>query len=135
MESPFSETAFDPTDIAGCRRFFEMVIGQLDELHAPVVEEVQKFLANLNPEILKSLEEKKAFVWMLNQVLNRLNQRVECPSCSEPAILGAGALGTAAHGAFRFGHYQGERIRHGSSTILPKLVLVDPKPDARTEIH
>lgn len=61
--------------------------------------------------------------------LRDLNLRVACQKDDEPAVLRCYAEGTNPNGSFKFEHKSGDR--HGGTTIVPLLRLVDAPEKSR----
>lgn len=116
-----SKATFD----GGFRPVFQTADEYLNAVLLPAVEFVQAFFdgRELNEGTLVANQE---LVAGLGKLLERLDKRVECPSCEEPAIPRC-ELTTSPTGVFRFDHYEkGRRMRHGAKTSLNDVRLIDP---------
>jgi hypothetical protein len=71
------------------RSFFDVLNGQLDEATKLVSDELQNFLTDDAKGSFSTPEEKISFADALRHLLNRLQLRVKCEKCGEPAILEA----------------------------------------------
>jgi hypothetical protein len=102
----------------------------LDLNQRPSIDALQQYLTSLQGRRFASGDDAKRFVVHLNRVLDRIDRRLECPHCSEPAILRVDQ--SRGKDLIRFQHPEGRRkSRHGQTTGLPLLVLTTRPPDRR----
>jgi hypothetical protein len=116
----------DDIDYHGILQAFH---SQIRQAHAPTKEELEVFLARLEGRSFGSLAENQRFAAELQQLLNALGLRVQCPTCGQPARIRCASSGRAKSGAFQFNHAGGQKVtNHGGSTKLPPLKLVPAQP-------
>lgn len=114
------------------RELFSEMDTQIDFFHHPIIQNLQVLLDSLAGKSFGSLEANEAIARSIQKMLLRLQLRVECPKCHEPAMLHFRIAGTSRHGSFQFKHHvNGHESRHLASTVLPALKLVPAPPDPR----
>jgi len=98
----------------------------LEQVRGPIIDRLQESLKKLTGKSFGSLEANQAFVAEVRELLRRFDQRVECPSCKEPAMPGC-VPGTSPTGAFTFEHRDAKRhTRHGGRALIPPYLLIKP---------
>jgi hypothetical protein len=130
-KKPAAETTQPTPDPRSALESLCQLDAQLTSLQAPVTEHLQAILDGLQGQSFGSLEANEAVTDALLRLLHRLDLRVECPRCHEPALPHCRAVRNAKDGSFQFSHTRGHRTNHGGSTTLPAFRLVAAPPDAR----
>ena len=94
---------------------------------------IQAVLNQLAGKEFPTLVAKQEIATRLREVMKRMDLRVKCPGCGEPAILKASSAGKAEIGIFTFDHpVAGARSTHRGPTQFPEnLEVVDAPVDRR----
>ena len=107
------------------------ILRLLDAIHRQRLPGLQAYLDQVRIDVGKepggnfgSFEDNKAFVDVLRAMLQCLNARLECPTCSRAATLIV-KLGATKTGSFLFHHATDDlRTDHGGKTSLPPLKVI-----------
>jgi hypothetical protein len=130
-KNPAAEPATPTLDPRSALKSLRELDEQLATIQAPVVERLERVLDALRGKSFDSLEANQTVIGTIQRLLRRLDLRVECPRCHEPAILRCRAVRNAKDGSFKFEHSRGRRTNHGGSTTIPAFRLLPTPHDAR----
>lgn len=104
----------------------------IDDLLEPVRADLQAVLDRLAGRNFGSLEANQAVAVAIQQLLIRLERRVRCQGCGQPASLRCRLTTQSKSGCFQFDHrFGGRSTNHMGPTSLPRLELVPLPPDRR----
>lgn len=92
---------------------------------------IEHLLAEKAGKEFLSLQARQAFAADIRERLQRVGLRIECPKCSQPAMLRATLAGDSIDGVFKFDHAS---TGHGGSGTLPTgLKVIDAPDDGRVK--